>query len=271
MSKSAIAVSFYRGCLQSLFMAHTVWPRLVGKSALKFSRQQARRAVFALLAVMLTACSWISPARLPELPLLSPATFGQQWQVTQSVTLQPLAGDDSAPHRSGQTLLAAWSVSPARLDFAGLTPTGQTLLTLSYDGQQLTETTSPLLPKEVSGRDILAQLQLAYWPLNSIQQALSGSPWSLRQVNPGRRELWLNGQLALDLQISPPGPSGQPLESIIITHPLRGYQLKIQTISRETLSEQPAARQTSTTHLPAKQTRAIPSPASPPRKTGAAD
>ncbi|GAB3092123.1 hypothetical protein GCM10027217_02660 [Pseudomaricurvus hydrocarbonicus] len=252
-------------------MDHTGWRRPVGESALTFSLQRARRAVFALLAFGLTACSWITPARPPELPLLSPATFGQQWQVTQSVTLQPLARDDRAPHRSGQTLLAAWSVSPARLDFAGLTPTGQTLLTLSYDGQQLTGTTSPLLPKEVSGRDILAQLQLAYWPLHSIQQALSGSPWSLRQVNPGRRELWLNGQLTLDLQISPTGPSGQPLESIIITHPLRGYQLKIQTISRETLSAHPSAGQTSTPHIPAKQTRAIPSPASPPHKTGVAD
>lgn len=191
------------------------------------------RLSIVLLSLLLTACnSWSPRDRLPELPLLSPASLEQQWQVTQSVTLRPLStgADNGYP---SQTLLAAWSVTPERLDLAGLTPMGQTLLTLGYDGMELSEFTSPLLPEEVSGRDILTQIQLAYWPVDTIQQALAGSDWQLEAA--GDRILYFRQRPAMTIAISHGNQSDTALESISITNHLMHYQLEIQTLTREKL------------------------------------
>lgn len=191
------------------------------------------RLSIVLLSLLLTACnSWSPRDRLPELPLLSPASLEQQWQVTQSVTLRPLStgADNGYP---SQTLLAAWSVTPERLDLAGLTPMGQTLLTLGYDGTKLSEFTSPLLPEEVSGRDILTQIQLAYWPVDTIQQALAGSDWQLEAA--GDRILYFRQRPAMTIAISHGNQSDTALESISITNHLMHYQLEIQTLTREKL------------------------------------
>lgn len=191
------------------------------------------RLSIVLLSLLLTACnSWSPRDRLPELPLLSPASLEQQWQVTQSVTLRPLStgADNGYP---SQTLLAAWSATPERLDLAGLTPMGQTLLTLGYDGTKLSEFTSPLLPEEVSGRDILTQIQLAYWPVNTIQQALAGSDWQLEAA--GDRILYFRQRPAMTIAISHGNQSDTALESISITNHLMHYQLEIQTLTREKL------------------------------------
>lgn len=169
--------------------------------------------------------------------MLSPASLGQQWQVTQSVTMQPLSSTADTSHQP-QTLLAAWSVNAERLDLAGLTPTGQTLLTLSYNGTKLSENTSSLLPKEVSGRDILTQLQLAYWPPRVIHQALADSGWGLKVTElkvTGNRQLYWGQQLALTITVSRGNATNRSLESITIVNHLRGYQLQIQTLSREYL------------------------------------
>lgn len=191
------------------------------------------RLSIVLLSLLLAACSsWAPHHRLPELPLLSPASLGEQWQVTQSVTLRPL----SAPAGSDtqiQTLLAAWSVTPERLNLAGLTPMGQTLLTLGYDGMALSEFTSPLLPEAVSGRDILNQIQMAYWPVSTIQQVLAGSDWQLEDA--GDRILYFRQRPAMTIAISHGNQTDTALEFISITNHLMHYQLEIQTLTREKL------------------------------------
>ncbi|WP_439136222.1 DUF3261 domain-containing protein [Pseudomaricurvus sp.] len=192
-----------------------------------------RPAISAMLIVLLAACSsWPSRHQLPELPLLSPASLGQQWQLTQSVSIAPLSA--ATDNRQPQTLLAAWSVTEERLDLAGLTLMGQTLLTLSYDGDNFSESTSPLLPDEVSGRDILTQIQLAYWPVDVIQKALAGSDWTLEAT--GDRILYLGQKPALTIAIADGNKTDTPLESITITNHLMHYQLQIQTLTREKLN-----------------------------------
>lgn len=196
-----------------------------------------------MLVTLMAGCSsWPWRSAVPELPLLPPAALGQQWQVTQSVSMSPLAATaltpaaqhDQVPH----TLLAAWSVTPARVDLAGLTLSGQTLLTLSYDGRELRSHRSPLLPAEVSPRDILVQLQLSYWPLDTIHQALSGSPWRMVQEH-NLRQLFLHQRLALTIERDPDAALGQSdggvLESVTLRHHLMHYQLQIQTLTREAI------------------------------------
>lgn len=193
--------------------------------------------VILLSMAMLAGCSSLPwrAAALPELPLLPPAELGQQWQLTQSVTLTPLR---PVSGQVPQTLLAAWSVNREHLHLAGLTPAGQTLLTLSYDGNTLSSQISPLLPPEVSPRDILVQLQLSYWPLDSITRALAGTPWHMRQQGEVR-ELWLQQRRVLTIHRSADTTLGHSdsgaLESISLTHHLMQYQLQIHTLSREAI------------------------------------
>ena len=53
-----------------------------------------------------------------------------------------------------------------RLKLVGLSPTGQKLLVLDYDGEELTQETS--LWVDVPGKEILAVIQFALWPGQSI-------------------------------------------------------------------------------------------------------
>ena len=152
---------------------------------------------------------------LPEIPLLPPAALGQHLQLTQSVTLtidprSKVATEQMPPQEDPPlTLLAVWSVDEQGLNFAGLTPAGQVLMTLQYDGERFSESYSPLLylstadaVKDVPGREILAQLQLCYWPLPVIEQHLENGPWRIFTTEHGRA-LYLAEQLVLDIRLSP--------------------------------------------------------------------
>ncbi len=206
------------------------------------------------LSGLLVGCGLLSstPPSLPELPLLAPSELQQHWQVTQTVTLQPLPTSSDPQTSPGRPpLLAVWSVTDERLDLAGLTLSGQTLLTLTYQARQgqagqLSEQSTDLLPAGVSGRDILSQIQLAYWPLSALQNALRTSPWQLREIpgadNRQQRQLylpslgqpWDNSQPVLSIAHWP--NAGQQPGKVTIIHHLQHWQLDIDTLSIENLA-----------------------------------
>lgn len=194
---------------------------------------------------------------LPEIPLLPPAALGQHLQLTQSVTLaidprSKVAMEQITPQEGPPlTLLAVWSVDEQGLNFAGLTPAGQVLMTLQYDGERFSESYSPLLYlsqadaiKSIPGRKILAQLQLCYWPLPVIEQHLENSPWRIITTEHGRA-LYLAKQLVLDIRLSPvalsansTAASSKPSdlhEHIEITNTLMRNKLTITTLAKAVL------------------------------------
>ena len=189
-------------------------PHSVFKAAIFF--RAAINGIMALTLISLSGCSALQKEpRLPAIPLLPPAALGQHVQLTQSVTLQINADEVGQNQQIGPlenqplTLLAVWSVNEQGLNFAGLTPAGQVLMTLQYDGVHFTESYSPLLllsnsdtVKSIPGREILAQLQLCYWPLPIIEQHLKNSPWRLMITDHGRA-LYLDKQLVLDIRLPP--------------------------------------------------------------------
>ncbi len=214
--------------------------------------------MMALGLLSLGSCSALQKTPvLPEIPLLPPAALGQHLQLTQSVTL---AIDPHSKVQTPQmppledlplTLLAVWSVDEKGLNFAGLTPAGQVLMTLQYDGERFSESYSPLLYlsnsdaiKNIPGREILAQLQLCYWPLQVIEQYLENSPWRIITTEHGRA-LYLGKQLALDIRLSPIAispnstvASNKPSdlnEHIEITNTLMRNKLTITTLTRAVL------------------------------------
>ena len=227
------------------------------------SFRTAITAVVALGLLSLGGCSTVQKDPvLPEIPLLPPAALGQHLQLTQSVTLaidphskvqtEQLARLEDQP----LTLLAVWSVDEQGLNFAGLTPAGQVLMTLQYDGERFSESYSPLLylstadaVKDIPGREILAQLQLCYWPLPVIEQHLENSPWRIITTEHGRA-LYLAEQIVLDIRLSPIAlppvalsanstatnnkPSGLN-EHIEITNTIMRNKLTITTLARAVL------------------------------------
>lgn len=182
------------------------------------------RLIAPLLAcLLLSACAVLrGPDRLPEIPLLPPESFGRDLQVSQRVTLE-FEGE-------GQVFLAAWAVTGRELNFAGLTPSGQGLMTLSYGSEGFRESYSALVEEDLPGRQVLSHLQLAHWPLDAISEALGQGPWQIRQTG-GQRELYLQGRLALSIAADYQQGETAQLPSIIRIHShLMPMTLEVQTL-----------------------------------------
>ncbi len=163
-----------------------------------------RRLIAILLVAMLAACASAPPAARVELPALrlAPADFGQTISLAQRLTVLqlPRSAAEEAPHE--QSLDAQLEIEPAELRLAAFA-LNQRVLSLRWDGRDLTQTRHPLLPRAVDAARVLRDVQLAYWPLASLQSALpagwtaeDGSSW---------RELRLNGQTQLRIDYA-----GQP-------------------------------------------------------------
>ncbi len=133
---------------------------------------------------------------MPEFPLLAPAGFSvndkndESVQITQRVSM--------VSEQSSQTLLAAWVVNGKEVSFVGLSPTGQRLLTLSYDGTSFKEDYSDLLTAEIPGRAVMSHVQLAHWPEESIEKELSSSEWKMN-FYPEKRSLYYKGRHVMDI------------------------------------------------------------------------
>jgi hypothetical protein len=104
----------------------------------------------------------------PQAPMrlglqLTPAELGTSIALQQHLTVE----------RDGKTneLDAALEVDDKQLQLVGLA-FGQRVLSLNYDGKQLTSWRHFMLPKQVRPEDILEDIQLTLWPLESIRKAL---------------------------------------------------------------------------------------------------
>lgn len=179
-----------------------------------------------LLASLVSGCSLLQPR--PEdlqLPLMPPTDYPFEGQVTQVVSK---VDDESS------SLLASWSVQDGIMMLVGLTATGQELLRARYDGIELTETASPLLPSQVNARVILAQIQMAYWPLESINKRLNGSPWQLMAVSDGRRLVY-HSRLVLDItpEAITADEHGGFWHTLLISIPVADQQIRITTLDMD--------------------------------------
>lgn len=186
------------------------------------------RSAVLLLFFILAGCQNVvnTLVELPPLPLLAPASLAQEWQISQSVKILP--PDKSTP----PPILAAWSVHDQVLVAAALSPEGQKLLAIAYDGQQLSAQRLDQLPDTLRGRDIIAQLQLSYWPLSAWQTALRGSDWQLK-ASDTERQLYFKNEWVMTVYRN--FKDQQPTLSDRVIIETRAYTLHIDTLSMETL------------------------------------
>lgn len=149
-------------------------------------------ALSALLAgLLLGGCSTKeeAPARLGL--RLAPAALGETISVQQHLTVQ----------RGGSTndLDAALEVDADKVSLVGLA-LGMRVLSLEFDGKQLTEWRHPMLPAQVRAADVLEDLQLTLWPAVDIARALPAG-WTIEEQGL-RRTLRRQGEVVATVDYS---------------------------------------------------------------------
>ena len=82
-------------------------------------------------------------------------------------------------------------MEPSHLDLVGLA-FGQRVLSLHYDGKEMTSWRHLMLPAQVRAEDVLEDMQLTLWPREAIAQALPAG-WRIEDSGL-RRTLFLHDE-----------------------------------------------------------------------------
>lgn len=142
-------------------------------------------------ALLLAACTAKAPTP-PRLGLrLAPAALGETISVQQHLTVE----------RDGKTndLDAALEVDGKNINLVGLA-LGMRVLSLDYDGREITEWRHPMLPSQVKAADVLEDLQLTLWPVEAIAKALPEG-WKIEEQGL-RRTLRRDGEVVATIDYS---------------------------------------------------------------------
>jgi hypothetical protein len=175
------------------------------------------RAPLARLALLLLCgCAAFKPRPAdPGLGLLPPADAGFSADLTQAITLT----------KGGQAVevMAVVEISPQAVKLAVLSPLGNRVLSLDWDGKTLKQERDPSLPKEFPAELILRDLQLALWAEEPLRRHLPRR-WSLRAM-PGRREFFKDGQSVISISTTDGVTE--------FDHAALGYHLHIQPVKND--------------------------------------
>lgn len=144
-----------------------------------------------MCALLLAACATQPPAPARLGLRLAPGALGETISVQQQLTVE----------RAGSTndLVAALEVDPERVSLVGLA-LGLRVLSLEFDGKELTEWRHPMLPSQVRAADVLEDLQLTLWPLAEIARALPPG-WAIEDQGL-RRTLRRDGEVVATIDYS---------------------------------------------------------------------
>lgn len=180
-----------------------------------------------IMLVFLSGCALFKGADYSEpvaaLPLATP--IGPAKRVVQELTAQ-WAGRQ-------ETMLCVLELDKQHIAVAGLNKNGIGLFNLNYDGKKITLDKSPLLPEKISPVSIINDLQLVYWPFSELQKILPPR-WQL-QNEPNQRRFYYGNENFIDVDYLQPDPVWA--KSVILTNHHYRYQLRIRTISYETVPE----------------------------------
>jgi hypothetical protein len=166
----------------------------------------------ALLVALLAGCVH-TPPRAPSSPaILDPAP------ASPSLPSPFFASPGALSSRSASqvihaaygsrvaTLRTAIQIDAAGLQVVGVTATGMRLFTASFDGRRVSAERSPLVPKEVSPERVLADMQLALWPLSSLQSGYADSGQTVSEPLPGLRRVLRGERLIAEVHYATDDP-----------------------------------------------------------------
>ena len=104
------------------------------------------------------------------------------------------------------TLRTAIQVDSAVLKVVGVNATGQRLFTVSYDGNTISADQSPFVPDNLDPARVLADMQLALWPLATVQPAFAEQGLSVTEPFAGVRRLARGDTLVAEVHYAAPDP-----------------------------------------------------------------
>ena len=154
----------------------------------------------ALCALLLAACA-AAPQQQPtaeQPPLLPPSSLGVPHQAQQILRFAFGAHEAS--------LRCVVQATPQRIEMVALTALGQRAMTVSWDGHDWEVETAPLVPKEMRPEWLLADLQLALWPLATLQAAYAPAGWEVSEPGGGVRRLRHDGKLVAQVAYADADP-----------------------------------------------------------------
>lgn len=169
--------------------------------------------------LLLSGCqTWLyNRSDVPQLKLLPPIEGPHPRVLKQIVTLKA--------RKQQHEFLVVTRLEKAHVAFVVLLPTGQRMLTLEYDGEQLLQ--QQLGSIELPGEDILAILQFALWSENSIKQHYPKDQGWQVEVGANARRLSHQENRALEVLYQKQG--------LAVENYARGYQVQIHTLETLTL------------------------------------
>ena len=186
---------------------------------------------------LLAACTHAPPpaptgttATVPD----TPAAAAAEWPAAIAAFAPPSA---LSPRSASQvvhgaygkrvaTLRTAIQVDAAGLKVVGVTATGMRLFTAAFDGTKVSSERGPFVPKEVSPERILADMQLALWPLASLRQAYADSGQTVSEPVEGVRRVVRGERLVAEVHYATSDPWNGRLWFVSFEY---GYSLTIDT------------------------------------------
>ena len=181
----------------------------------------------ALTTLMLTGCALLPQTAPPVAPLLPPSAFTAARGATQ--VLNFAFGDREI------TLQCALSVTPQLLTVIAIGPLGERAFTLSYDGREVHADLSPYAPKDLSPERVLADIELALWPLAAWQAKFAhgtgdaaDAAWQVSEPRARLRRLRHDGRLIEEVHYAGADPWNGRLWLVNL---VLGYTLDVETLA----------------------------------------
>ncbi|HYJ40225.1 MAG TPA: DUF3261 domain-containing protein [Steroidobacteraceae bacterium] len=144
----------------------------------------------ALLA--LGACVGSPPpkAAVSLRPLVAPESLGGERVVNQVVR--------GAFGARELTFNCVVTVKDGAMTLVGMNSLGVRLFTIRYDGKAVHSETTPALQGSFVPERLLADMQLVFWPLSSLEKPMREAGWQLSESAPGIRRLRHGDQLTAE-------------------------------------------------------------------------
>ena len=112
-----------------------------------------------------------------------------------------------------------------QVKLVALLPTGQNLLSLEYDGDELTQ--ESLSSMDIPGEDILAIMQFSLWPEQSIKQHYPKSEGWIVKFSPQQRTLLTTAGRVLNVSYQE--------NDLLVDNYLHDYRVRIHTLEKTQL------------------------------------
>jgi hypothetical protein len=90
------------------------------------------------------------------------------------------------------------TVKDGTMTLVGLNSLGMRLFTIHYDGKDVSSEATPAAPGVFVPERLIADLQLVFWPLASLEGPMRAAGWQVSEPSPGTRRLRHGEQLVVE-------------------------------------------------------------------------